>query len=157
MSLLSANDIFEFAVTIEKNGEKYYRKIASHFSEPGIRKLFTYLADEEVKHARLFSDLLTGLGKNELAEIYPEEHINYLREYVSHQIFADEKLSRDVDKIHSAEAAIEFGIWREMDTILFYQELKTHLDQKRSAEIDKIIEEERKHFIKLVELKKEIV
>jgi hypothetical protein len=43
---------------------------------------------------------------------------------------------------------------REMDSILYYQEVKQFLAEKDRVEIDLIIEEERKHFAKLAEARK---
>lgn len=46
-------NIFEFALQLEKDGEDYYRKLASESKTEGLRKIFTMLADEEVKHAKV--------------------------------------------------------------------------------------------------------
>jgi rubrerythrin len=155
MSLLNANDVFQFSVTIEKNGERFYRKIAEHFDDGKIKDLFTFLADEEVRHADVFQKMLDQLGTNELAEVYPDEYLEYLGAYVEHQIFTNEKLEKDIPHIKKPVTALEFGIWRELDTILYYQEVKKYLPVEQRDMIEKIINEERKHFLQLIELKKQ--
>ena len=155
MSLLNANDVFQFSVTIEENGERFYRKIVEHFDDPKIMDLFTYLADEEVKHAALFQKMLNKLGTNELAEIYPDEYLEYLGAYVEHQIFTNDKLEKDIQHITKPVTALEFGIWRELDTILYYQEIKKYLPVEQRDLVEKIINEERQHFLTLIDMKKQ--
>ncbi|MBN2460472.1 MAG: ferritin family protein [Candidatus Cloacimonetes bacterium] len=155
MNLLNAKDVFEFSVTIEKNGEKFYRKIAQKFTDPAIRDLFVFLADEEVKHAALFQKMTDQFTPSQLAQIYPDDYLQYLKAYVDHQIFTNARLEKDVEHINRPETALEFGIWRELDTILYYQEIKKYMPAQQLDQVDKIIAEERKHFLRLIELKKQ--
>lgn len=46
-------DIYEFAMQMEKEGEDYYRALAKDSASPGLVKIFTMLADEEVKHFKV--------------------------------------------------------------------------------------------------------
>lgn len=50
-------DIFEFAMQMEKDGEKYYREIAAGVDNTGIKKILSILADEEVKHYEIFAEM----------------------------------------------------------------------------------------------------
>ena len=50
--------------------------------------------------------------------------------------------------------ALEFGIRRETDSILYYHEVKKFVPEARQGAIDGIIEEERRHFVRLHEMKK---
>jgi len=43
-------DIFEYALQMEKDGERFYRQIAEKAGSTGIKTIVTMLADEEVKH-----------------------------------------------------------------------------------------------------------
>ena len=43
-------DIFEYALQMEKDGERFYRQIAEKAGSKGIKTIVTMLADEEVKH-----------------------------------------------------------------------------------------------------------
>ena len=47
-------NVFEFAMQMEKDGEKFYRQIAEKTKNPGLKKIFTTLADEEVEHYKTF-------------------------------------------------------------------------------------------------------
>lgn len=43
-------NIYQFAMQMEKDGENYYRQLAKESTVPGLARIFTMLADEEVKH-----------------------------------------------------------------------------------------------------------
>ncbi len=50
-------NVFEFAMQMEKDGEAFYREIADKCKDPGLKKIFTTLADEEVVHYNTFKKL----------------------------------------------------------------------------------------------------
>ncbi len=60
-------DIYEFAMQMEKDGENYYRQLAQKSKTPGLSKIFSMLADEEVKHFKLI-ERLSNRQKATLAE-----------------------------------------------------------------------------------------
>jgi len=47
-------DIISKAVLIEEEGEKIYRDLAAKSRNTGLKKIFTYLADAELEHKRVF-------------------------------------------------------------------------------------------------------
>jgi len=59
MSLLNASELYQFALQIEENGEKFYRQMASKFDDSEVVKIFNYLAAEEVNHKVIFTKLLS--------------------------------------------------------------------------------------------------
>jgi rubrerythrin len=50
-------NVFEFAMQMEKDGEKFYREIANKTKDAGLKKIFNTLADEEVIHYNTFKSL----------------------------------------------------------------------------------------------------
>lgn len=50
-------NVFEFAMQMEKDGEKFYREIAKKTKDAGLKKIFSTLADEEVIHYNTFKSL----------------------------------------------------------------------------------------------------
>jgi rubrerythrin len=50
-------DIFEYAMKMEKDGEKYYRKLSDRVNHPGLKSILTMLADDEVKHFNIFKSM----------------------------------------------------------------------------------------------------
>lgn len=61
--LFDASEVYQFAVRIEENGERLYRKIAKRTTNLQVRDLFLFLADEDVKHRKQFAELLSKLEK----------------------------------------------------------------------------------------------
>lgn len=50
-------NVFEFAMQMEKDGEKYYRELAAKAEDPGLKKIFTSLADDEVQHYEILKEM----------------------------------------------------------------------------------------------------
>jgi len=50
-------NIFEYAMKLEKDGEKYYRELTDKVDSPGIKRILTMLADDEVKHYNIFKNM----------------------------------------------------------------------------------------------------
>jgi len=50
-------NVFDFAMELEKEGEKYYRELADRSKHAGCRNIFTMLADDEVKHFNVFKEM----------------------------------------------------------------------------------------------------
>ena len=57
-------------------------------------------------------------------------------------------------KVKDAKEAIQFGIEVELDSINYYQEIKRFIPDYQQDTIEKIIGEERSHFLKLSDIKK---
>ena len=54
---LSGADVIDLAVQTEVRGERFYRQAAQAADKPQARQLFSFLADEEVRHKKLFQGL----------------------------------------------------------------------------------------------------
>ena len=155
MNLLRACDVLQFAIRIEENGEKIYRQFSKTMKDSSIKKLFSYLADEEIKHKKTFEDMVSKIEKYEPPQSYPGEYFAYLRAYADHIIFTHKNLDKEMAEISDAVSAIEFSIRRETDSILYYLEVKNLIPEDQHNVIYQVIDEERSHYTKLTELKKE--
>src|SRR4030042_1068389 len=76
-----ASEVLEFALRIEENGEVFYRAMSKKMQTKAVKDLFEFLADEEIKHHQIFTDLLATIDKYEPPESYPHEYLLYLRSY----------------------------------------------------------------------------
>ncbi|HLD29728.1 MAG TPA: ferritin family protein [bacterium] len=153
MKIFNASEIYQFAVRIEDNGEMIYKKFSKTLKDKEAGDLFIYLADEEVKHRRIFEEMLAPLEKYEPAESYPGEYFTYLRSYADGVVFARDRMEKERTGVTEFLSAADFGLRRETDSIMFYQEMKGAVSNDQKASIEKVIEEERKHFLKIYELK----
>ena len=156
MAIFEAKEIFEFAIRIEENGEKFYRFASTLVSDEETKKIFNYLAEEEIKHKEIFTGLLSGITKDVSFDNYSDEYFYYLRSYVDNVIFTDDQLEKQKKEVNDALSAVEFAMQRELDSILYYHEVEKFVSEDKKSLIEKIIEEERKHYAKLSEMKKNL-
>ena len=150
-----ASEILRFAVRIEENGEQFYRHAVRVTEDDDAKEIFDHLADEETKHKETFEDMLSKIEKYEPFESYPGEYFAYLRDYVDRIIFENEVLDHEISKVTDTSSAIDFGIQRELESILYYHEIKKFVPESQHVLVDGILDEERKHFSKLSEIRKE--
>ena len=154
MALFEPSEIFQFAIRIEENGENFYHQMAQKFEDEKVKELFSFLADEETKHKKIYEGMVSKMEKYEPFESYTNEYFSYLRAYVDNHIFTPEKLNEEMSNIKDVNSAIDFAMGTELDSILYYQEVKNLVPENQRNVIDKIIEEERRHYVKLSDIKK---
>ncbi len=157
MSVFTASDIMEVAIRIEENGVNFYKFAEQIAKQDDAKKLFAGLAQAEVAHKKTFEKLFAGMEKSNLPESYEGEFSAYIRSYVDNNlIFTKEIMDQQLAKVTDTKAALEFAIQRELDSILYYHEIKRLVPAAQHESIEKIIEEERKHFMNLTAMKKSL-
>ncbi len=155
MQVFKASDIVEIAVRIEENGVNFYRFAEQLAKQEEAKKLFASLAEAEVAHKRTFEGIFAKMDKSTPPESYQGEYAAYLRAYVDNNIiFTKEVMDKELAKVKDTIAAFDFAIKRELDSILYYHEIKRLVSESQHATIEEIIEEERKHFSLLTDMKK---
>jgi len=157
MNIFGAQDILDFAVRIEENGETFYRRVARAIDDRDAQQLFNDLANEEVQHKKVFQELSSTITRIELPESYPGEFLEYLYNYIDGKVVFTESATHEIapERLNPA-SAIDFAIQKEYDSILYYQEIKELVAENERNLIDRIIQEERKHVAHLSELKKQV-
>ena len=151
--MFSIHEILDLAIRLEKNGENVYRQAVDEVSNPELMSLLVWMADEEVKHARWFSDLKQKLES---------DAINPFMEEIGREIFGDmlgEKSfsHREVDfsKAEQADDLIAIFIEFEKDTVLFYETLKPFIEDSETLKhLEEIIAEENRHITMLLQFSK---
>jgi rubrerythrin len=153
---MNAHDVVNFAIRIEENGERFYREAAEIIADRPVKELFERLADAETVHRRTFERLLSGLGDYRPPETYEGEYFAYLKDFIDGKaVFTDDPKNLQLAKASSIAAALDFAIQREMDSILYYQEIRMFVGARHTEAIDLIIDEERMHFALLSKLRRE--
>jgi len=154
MAVLDASEVFKVAVTIETNGEALYRHAQTLTDDPKTRDMFAFLAAEEAKHKKTFEEIARGLGTYVPTEDYPGEYLAYLRAYADNIVFPPDEMEEEIEDLCDAEDAVDFAMQREIESILYYIEIRSVVAGARADEVDRIIAEERKHYLQLAEVKK---
>jgi rubrerythrin len=157
MGVFNASDVYRIAMRIEENGVNFYRFAAQLVKEEEAKKQFEWLAGEEEKHKAAFSDMLSKIESHDPPEGYPGEYAAYLHDYADNNlIFKKEVMDAEMAKITDTASAIDFAIRRELDSIVYYHEIKGFINKAQHGAIDGIINEERRHFQILTNLKKDL-
>lgn len=155
MGIVNAKDVVQMAMRIEQKGEEFYNLFSQRIDNENASELFKYLADEEKKHYSIFKSLLDNLSEQELRVAYPDEYEAYLQAYSETLVF-NEGIEKQAKNVKDILSAFDFSIRRELDSIILYQDMKQYASEKSKKILDKIIEEERKHFVTLTNKKKEL-
>jgi len=149
---IGISEVLQFAIKIEENGWDFYKKFSDLVGNEEVKKLFVMLADDELDHKKIFEEMLQKIEKYEPKGVYPPEYFAYLRAYADNIVFKkglEEELKKEMD----VPSILDFGMKIELDSINYYQETKNFVPTNQKNIIDKIIGEERKHFLKLSDLK----
>jgi rubrerythrin len=155
MGVFAASDIVEVAIRIEENGSDFYKYAERISRKKEAKKLFAQLAKAEIAHKKIFEKIFAKMEKNSPFESYEGEYGSYLRSYVDNNIvFTKEATEKQFSKVKNTAAALDFAIQRELDSILYYHEIKKLVPASQHKTLEQIIEEERKHFFSLTEMKK---
>jgi rubrerythrin len=150
----NADEIFEMAEQIERNGAKFYRAAAEKFSS--VRQMLLDLAAMEDEHEKTFKDMraqLSGREQEPLVFDPNDEARMYLQVVADGHVFdtkADpaEKLE-DKDK---PEDVLQTAISMEKESIAFYAGLKECVPPRAGRDkVEAIIREEFGHIATLNE------
>ncbi len=141
----NADEVFEIAEQIERNGAKFYRNAADNITDPDKRNFLINLAEMEDDHEKIFKSMRTDLTQDEkvITTFDPEgEAEKYLRALADTRVFYE----KDIDTT-SLEEIFKSAITAEKDSIVFYIGMKDvvpeHLGRNK---LDGIIKEEMSHI-----------
>jgi Uncharacterized conserved protein, COG1633 len=152
-NLLNISEVYQIAMKIEENGIKFYSSWSKKVKDKKLKDIFLALTEAEVEHKKIFDKMLKEIESYEPKEVYTEEYFQYLRAYADGLIFDMKEIEKKSKQIKSVQKALDFAIGREKDSILYYQEVKNILPSHQHKELEKIINEERKHFLDLTHIK----
>lgn len=146
-------DIRNIAVQIEQNGEATYRLAANQAADPQVKKMLSWMADEERQHAEQFNSILVNKPLTvEQAELEAMGR-SLLQDIVRSQTFSLEQ--QQLGQALNLEELLHQSIEFETDTIDFYQFLAGFLDDAEAiAQMQGIIEQEQGHVQQLEQILK---
>ncbi|MBN1499579.1 MAG: ferritin family protein [Spirochaetes bacterium] len=150
----SPKEIIDMAVELEKTGNFFYNECAEKFKKSEeLKALFIFLAEEELEHKKIFSEMLSGIGG--LTGNFTDEYFEYLSAVISGRIFRSaDDVSAFINEIDDVTDAFHAAIQAEKDSILFYSEMKTlySADADTLKILDTLIYAERTHLVKLTKM-----
>lgn len=131
-------NVYEYAMKVEKEGEAYYREMAAAASNAGLKRIFTMLADEEVKHYNVFKNMM----KKQEMNLEDLDLITDTKTIFQTLLEEKDNVTFDIDQIQFYKDAIA----REEHSHDFYVENAEKIEDKKEKEIFiHIASEEIKH------------
>ena len=154
MGFLVASDIVDLAMQLEKTGEKYYRAVAKKTKAPKTRALFEDLADQEVKHYQVFSQLAQRVKDRPLlSDPEWDDYVRYLSTTVQSAFFeGPDKALAAAEQVADAREAVRLAMGFEKETLLFFFDLRDAVRGENREFVDKIVTEEKAHLRRLAEM-----
>lgn len=141
----NANDVFEMAEQIEKNGAAFYRRAAAGIGDTDAKNFLSDLAEMEDDHEKTFSAMRKKLGQNEKAQTVfdpDNEAASYLKALADTRIFFEKEIDTT-----SMQAILKAAILAEKDSIVFYLGMKDLVPEGLGqSRLDDIIKEEMSHI-----------
>lgn len=132
--------IYEFAMQMEQDGERFYRDLATKASSPGIARILTMLADDEVKHYGVVKAMAEDPSREMIATTVLSDAKNVFQEMEGTEL--------------SLEGA-QTDLYREAQEIerrsqVFYEENAAQAADPAVREtLLKIADEEKRHYFLL--------
>lgn len=155
MSLdFNADEIFEIACQIERNGADFYQQMSEKISHEPTRKMLLDFAAMEKTHENIFMAMRKDLSAGEMEKTVfdpNEETLGYLHAMADVHVFDtqaedDFTLSDDLGEAAKARKILRAAINREWGSIALYLGMKELVPENLGkGKIDGIIKEEMRH------------
>jgi rubrerythrin len=154
----AGHEILKLAIEIEKKGQAFYTKVADSMKKPAIREIFLRLAQEEATHEKQFSRMLSDVESTKPVSPYDlSEMVMFFRSLIDGKVFPSGKESTFLNKnLDDPETVLDIALGFEKDTILFLHEYLPLTSPKDQKIIEWVIEEEREHIWRILQLKENL-
>lgn len=132
-------DIYEFAMKMEKDGEGYYRELATKTKDAGLKTIFTMLADAEVIHHAVLKKLKER-GEVKVSHTKILSRVKNIFEKMKEE-------EKDTDIAVTQTELYKKARQIEEDSRDFYLKQASEVkDQDQKEIFHKIADEEKKHY-----------
>ncbi len=151
--IFKVNEAVSIAVEIEKRGEEFYLEMAQRARDKGVGETLSFLAGEEVKHQRIFSQLLSRLEPLQMPLGSGEsEYWDYVNDLIdSNFLLNNASKQRAFSSANSDQEVIRLALGFEKESILFFTTMKTLVPAEHAKPVEACIEEEKTHLRRLAE------
>ena len=133
-------NVLDFAIEMENDGFEYYKDLADSSTLPGLKTIFTSLAADELKHAKVFKALNTG---ETVGEMPASETLETSKNLFKQLSGVSEELKNIADSLKAYQHAMKL----EANSFRFYEEVaEKETNPTVKALLLQIAEEEHTHF-----------
>jgi rubrerythrin len=141
----NADDVFEIAQQLERNGAAFYRDAAASVDDSSVKEFLLEFAAMEDDHEKTFVNLrkeLTAAEKTSTVFDPNNESALYLKALADTRVF----FKKDIDT-STIEGIFKAAITAEKDSIVFYLGMKDLVPEALGKQrMDDIIKEEMGHI-----------
>ena len=141
----NADDVFEMAEQIERNGAVFYRGAAERIKDPDSKNFLLDLAAMEDAHEKTFTSMRKSLTATEKAPTVFDpngEAASYLKALADTRVFFEKEIDAS-----SMKEILKAAILAEKDSIVFYLGMKDLVSESLGqSRLDEIIKEEMSHI-----------
>ncbi len=157
ISMFNADEIFEMAEQIERNGAKFYSRAAENTKKDRSREILLTLAVAEKEHEQIFVAMRADMQKQDhITSVDPVfdpegEAALYLRAMADGHVF-DTRVapSELLTGKETMQDILNTAIGLEKDSIVFYLGMKEMVPKRLGKDrLDNIIKEEMRHVATL--------
>lgn len=153
-NIFSPQEILRIAIKVEENGNKLYAALETKAKEKKLKDTWGFLKEQEEVHRKTFQEMLDKTGDYIVDEFNPGEYAAYIRAIASEYIFTPQLIADKIDEgFEGDKEAIDFGIKIEKESILTYSALREYIFTEKQPIVEKVIDEEKNHLVKLTLLK----
>ncbi len=154
--MFTAMEIFDLAIQVEENGERFYRNALCRVREDSLKNVLGLLADQELEHRSAFLEIKERIGdKTKPAPSVSSLSREVLRGAMGRHAFSLDELR--VDSIQEEKEILEAALNFEEDAILFFEFIAAFVsDPGALFTLQQIRAEELKHKQMLMEKISEI-
>ena len=154
----SRNEVIEMALQIEKRGLSFFEAMQKSASNENVEKVFGFLAAEEREHIATFEGLRNSKDRLQLQGPYNWQEVGeYFGTLMDNMVFPEIEEGDELAKeIQDEFTAIQVAISIEKDNILFFREISDLVGEGDKTLLGELIEQEKGHIRKLMDLKKEL-
>ncbi len=150
---MTAEEVFEMALQIERNGARFYRDAAEMIQEPDVREMLVDLSVMEGKH----EDFFAGLKQNLAADAAPgflfdpgEEAERYLRAAADTHVFVTGDAASLLSDAKTAREVLQAALGFEKDTVVLFTALAQRVSEGQGkADVLRLVNEELGHIVML--------
>jgi rubrerythrin len=136
-------DIIQYAMEMEKDGEKLYREMASSVGDKGLASILIGLADSEVRHFEVLEKLQKGLSAQLPKDTFPEKAKNIFRKMQEEEVRIDSDAKHT--ELYSRAMDLEAKTWE------FYLSRAAEMEDPVAKNVLQLISEEEKRHYRILE------
>ncbi len=150
----NADEIFEIAAQMERNGMKFYRKAAEKASDEKIKQMLLEMAKMEAEHLKTFEHMRRYISNKEKAETVfdPDNEASIYLQTMADRHGSEGRKSptEELTGTESIAEILKIALNAEKDSVIYYFGLRSFVPPKAGRDkIDAIIAEEVEHITTL--------